>query len=55
LIAVGVYQSIHHPMYATIWIAAPTQPLLVHDGIAGALAICAFAAMGFIRVSSEKP
>lgn len=42
-------------MYATIWSAALTQPQLVHDGNVGALAICAFAAMRFIRVSSEKP
>jgi hypothetical protein len=41
-------------MYATIWITALTQPLLAHDGIAGALAICAFAAMRFILVSSES-
>jgi len=54
LITAGVYQRIHHPMYAASWIAAPTQPLLVHKWIAGVLVIRAFAAMWFIRVPSEE-
>jgi hypothetical protein len=36
-------------------LAALIQPLLVQEENAGALAICVFAAMVFIRVSSEKP
>lgn len=54
LITAGVYQRIRHPMYAAIWIAVLTQPLLVHNWIAGALVIPAFTAMWFIRVPSEE-
>ncbi|WP_235202331.1 protein-S-isoprenylcysteine O-methyltransferase [Bordetella holmesii] len=54
LITAGVYRRIRHPMYAAIWIAALTQPLLIHNWIAGALVIPAFAAMWLIRVPSEE-
>lgn len=54
LITEGVYRYIRHPMYAAIWISALTQPLLIHNWIAGALVIPAFAAMWFLRIPSEE-
>ena len=54
LVTEGVYRYIRHPMYAAIWIAALTQPLLIHNWIAGALIIPAFAAMWFLRIPSEE-
>lgn len=54
LITAGVYGRIRHPMYAAIWISALAQPLLIHNWIAGALVVPAFAAMWFIRVPHEE-
>ena len=54
LVTTGIYDRIRHPMYAAIWISALTQPLLIHNWIAGFLVIPAFAAMWFIRVPNEE-
>lgn len=54
LVTAGIYRRIRHPMYASIWIAALTQPLLIHNWIGGFLVIPAFAAMWFIRVPNEE-
>lgn len=50
----GVYAVWRHPMYVAIWLAVLTQPLLVHNWIAGVLAVPAFAAMWFLRVPQEE-
>jgi len=50
----GIYAVWRHPMYVAIWLAVLTQPLLVHNWIAGALAMPAFAAMWFLRVPQEE-
>ncbi|WP_260580919.1 protein-S-isoprenylcysteine O-methyltransferase [Sphingopyxis sp. PET50] len=54
LITSGVYARIRHPMYAAIWLSALTQPLLIHNWIAGALVIPAFAAMWMLRIPNEE-
>lgn len=54
LVTKGVYARVRHPMYAAIWISALTQPLLIHNWIAGFLVIPAFAAMWFLRVPNEE-
>ncbi|MGE0153014.1 MAG: protein-S-isoprenylcysteine O-methyltransferase [Reyranellaceae bacterium] len=54
LVTNGVYRHIRHPMYAAIWIAALTQPLLIHNWIAGVAVIPAFAAMWLLRVPNEE-
>lgn len=54
LVTNGVYAGICHPMYAAIWISAVAQPLLIHNWIAGALVVPAFAAMWFLRVPREE-
>jgi protein-S-isoprenylcysteine O-methyltransferase Ste14 len=54
LVTRGVYARVRHPMYAAIWIAVLTQPLLIHNWIAGALVIPAFAAMWLLRIPREE-
>ena len=54
LVTNGIYARIRHPMYAAIWCAALSQPLLIHNWIAGPLVILAFAAMYFTRVLQEE-
>lgn len=54
LVTSGIYGRIRHPMYAAIWLSALSQPLLIHNWIAGALVIPAFAAMWFLRVPNEE-
>ena len=54
LVTGGVYARIRHPMYAAIWISALTQPLLIHNWVAGFLVVPAFAAMWLIRVPNEE-
>jgi protein-S-isoprenylcysteine O-methyltransferase Ste14 len=50
----GVYARVRHPMYAAIWLFVLTQPLLIHNWIAGVLVIPAFAAMWLLRVPREE-
>jgi protein-S-isoprenylcysteine O-methyltransferase Ste14 len=54
LVTRGVYARIRHPMYAALWLSALAQPLLIHNWIAGFLAIPAFAAMWAVRVPHEE-
>lgn len=54
LVTQGVYAGIRHPMYTAIWLAVLTQPLLIHNWLAGVSAIPAFAAMWFLRVPQEE-
>jgi protein-S-isoprenylcysteine O-methyltransferase Ste14 len=54
LVTRGVYARVRHPMYVAIWLAVFAQPLLIHNWIAGALVVPAFAAMWFIRVPQEE-
>lgn len=54
LVTQGVYRRMRHPMYASIWLFALAQPLLVHNWVAGALAIPGFALLYFARVPREE-
>lgn len=54
LVTQGIYGHIRHPMYAAIWLLVLAQPLLIHNWIAGALVIPAFAAMWFLRIPKEE-
>jgi protein-S-isoprenylcysteine O-methyltransferase Ste14 len=54
LVTGGVYARWRHPMYAAIWLAVLIQPLLIHNAIAGLLAVPAFAAMWWLRVPREE-
>ncbi len=50
----GVYARVRHPMYAAIWLFVLTQPLLIHNWVAGVLVIPAFTAMWLLRVPREE-
>lgn len=54
LITYGVYARIRHPMYAALWLWALSQPLLLHNWIAGVLSIPAFVAMYMVRTPREE-
>lgn len=54
LVSSGIYRSIRHPMYASIWLWALAQGMLLHNWLAGWSVVPAFAAMYFLRVPREE-
>lgn len=54
LICHGVYHSIRHPMYASIWLWSIAQALLLENWLAGWASLVAFAPMYFLRVPHEE-
>jgi protein-S-isoprenylcysteine O-methyltransferase Ste14 len=54
LIRHGVYRSIRHPMYASIWLWNIAQGLLLQNWLAGWSALAAFAVMYFVRTPREE-
>lgn len=54
LVAHGVYHSVRHPMYASIWLFSLAQGLLLQNWLAGWSAFVAFAIMYFVRIPQEE-
>ena len=54
LITHGIYGVIRHPMYASQWLVAIAQPLLIQNWIAGFLNLLAFIPFYFLRVRAEE-
>jgi len=54
LIKHGVYRSVRHPMYASIWLWCLAQGLLLENWLAGWYALPAFALMYFVRTPREE-
>ena len=54
LITEGIYGVIRHPMYASQWLVAIAQPLLLHNWIAGFLNLLAFIPFYLLRVKAEE-
>jgi protein-S-isoprenylcysteine O-methyltransferase Ste14 len=54
LITRGIYGVIRHPMYASQWLVALAQPLLLHNWIAGFLNLLVFIPFYFLRVKAEE-
>ena len=54
LVKEGVYRSIRHPMYASIWLWCVAQGLLLENWLAGWYALAAFAIMYFVRTPREE-
>ena len=54
LIKHGVYRSIRHPMYASIWLWGLGQGLVLQNWLAGWFAFVAFAVMYFVRTPREE-
>lgn len=54
LITQGIYQTIRHPMYTSIWLWAIAQGLLLTNWIAGPSGVIAFGVLYFLRVGNEE-
>lgn len=54
LITNGIYRVIRHPMYASQWLLAIAQPLLLHNWIAGFLNLLVFIPFYLLRVKAEE-
>jgi protein-S-isoprenylcysteine O-methyltransferase Ste14 len=54
LITTGVYRSIRHPMYASIFLLAIGQALFVPNWIVGPIYLCAFMLLFSLRVGPEE-
>ena len=54
LIRQGVYRSIRHPMYASIFLFGIAQALLLQNWVAGLSAPVTFALLYFVRTPHEE-
>jgi protein-S-isoprenylcysteine O-methyltransferase Ste14 len=54
LITRGIYGVLRHPMYASQWLLAIAQPLLLQNWIAGFLNLLVFIPFYFLRVKAEE-
>jgi protein-S-isoprenylcysteine O-methyltransferase Ste14 len=54
LVTQGVYRRIRHPMYASIWLWALAQGMLLPNWLAGWSMVPAFAALYFLRTPREE-
>ena len=54
LVTNGVYRFVRHPMYASIWLWAAAQALMLQNWVAGLAALITFAPMYFLRVRREE-
>lgn len=54
LVSHGVYRRLRHPMYASIWLLALAQGMMLANWLAGWSLLLAFAAMYFIRLPREE-
>jgi protein-S-isoprenylcysteine O-methyltransferase Ste14 len=54
LVTHGVYRWIRHPMYASIWLFAVAQALLLENWLAGWSACVTFAPLYFVRTPREE-
>ena len=54
LVRHGVYHSIRHPMYASVWLWSIAQALLLPNWIAGFSALASFTPLYFLRTPREE-
>ncbi|MGY1490110.1 protein-S-isoprenylcysteine O-methyltransferase [Methylobacillus pratensis] len=54
LVMHGVYRSMRHPMYASIWLWCIAQALLVANWLVGPAGLLAFGLMYWLRVPREE-
>lgn len=54
LITGGIYGMIRHPMYASQWLLAIAQPLLLQNWIAGFINLLVFIPFYILRVGAEE-
>lgn len=54
LITNGIYRSVRHPMYSSVWLWCLAQALLLPNYIAGFSGLISFGALYFLRVGNEE-
>ncbi|MEM6475659.1 MAG: protein-S-isoprenylcysteine O-methyltransferase [Pseudomonadota bacterium] len=54
LITEGIYRSIRHPMYTSLWLLTVAQPLVIHNWLMGFSGPLAFGILYFVRVPYEE-
>ncbi len=54
LIQTGIYRTIRHPMYSSLWLYAIAQALMLSNWIAGPSMLLSFGLLYFIRVQKEE-
>ena len=54
LVTAGIYKSIRHPMYTSIWLWVIAQPLLLPNYMAGLAGVVAFGLLYFLRIGKEE-
>ena len=54
LVTEGIYSSIRHPMYASQWLMAIAQALLLQNWIAGPISLVIFIPFYLLRVRAEE-
>lgn len=54
LVTHGIYRTIRHPMYASIWLWSISQAMLLQNWLAGGCALLTFAALYFLRTPREE-
>ena len=50
----GVYQTVRHPMYTSLWLWVIAQGLVLTNWIAGLSGMATFGALYFTRVGAEE-
>ena len=54
LVTHGIYRTIRHPMYASIWLWCFAQAMLLQNRLAGWFALLTFSVMYFLRTPREE-
>lgn len=54
LVTTGIYHYIRHPIYAAMWLWALSQPLLLHNWIAGFGLLVVFLPLYLLRMPREE-
>lgn len=54
LVSGGVYQTIRHPMYTSVWLWCIAQALLLPNWIAGLAGLVSFGVMYALRIGNEE-
>jgi protein-S-isoprenylcysteine O-methyltransferase Ste14 len=54
LVTEGVYRSVRHPMYASMWLWGVAQALLLQNWIAGWVSLVMFMPLYLLRVPREE-
>ena len=54
LVTDGIYKTVRHPMYTSIWLLVIAQPLVLNNHIAGWSGLITFGALYFLRVNNEE-